>query len=175
MLYGPKEEEGLGREDLFIYQGTSKIALLTEHLALQTMTGELLRCSIEAAKVEIGIGRNIFSLDFERFGCLCTDGVIKHIWEFAYNNNIRIEDRVTQNLQLHRNGDLFLMEQFANEDFTSTELQHINRCRLFLQVTTLADIMDGHGSRITNTALKCNYDHDRVHHYNWPVQPRPNQ
>ena len=175
MLYGPKEEGGLGREDLFIYQGTSKIALLTEHLALQTMTGELLRCSIEAAKVEIGIGRNIFSLDFERFGCLCTDGVIKHIWEFAYNNNIRIEDRVTQNLQLHRNGDLFLMEQFANEDFTSTELQHINRCRLFLQVTTLADIMDGHGSRITNTALKCNYDHDRVHHYNWPVQPRPNQ
>ena len=175
VLYGPKEEGGLNNENLYLYQGTSKIATLTEHLALNTMTGELLRCSIEAAKVEVGIGRNLFLLDFSIFGELCTDSIVKHIWKFAHEHNIVIEDNVTGNLSLQRENDLFLMEQIAHEDFTVTELQHINRCRLHLQVTTLSDIMEGHGRRISRNSLNCIFDSEREKHYKWPVQPRPNQ
>ena len=175
VLYGPKEEGGLDHENLYLYQGTSKILLLTEHLAMKSMTGELLRCSIEAAKVEVGIGRNIFTLDYDTFGGLCTDGIVKTIWKFSFENGIIIEDNVTPNLDLHRDGDLFLMEQFAAEDFTATELAHINRCRLYLQVTTLSDIMEGHGHRISRKALRCEFDTEREKHYRWPVQNRPHQ
>lgn len=175
VVYGPKEEGGLNKENLYIAQGTSKISLLSEHLALPMLTGELLRCSLEAAKVEIDIGRNLFSLDFETYSDLCTDGIIKHIWKFSSDNNIHIEDRVTTNLSLQRDGDVFIMEAIAQEDFTSNELQHINRCRLHLQVTTLSDIMEGHGNRISKKALNCIYDNNRGHHYQWPIQPRPHQ
>ena len=175
VVYGPKEEGGLGQFNLYTKQGTTKIALLAEHLALQTMTGDLLRCSIEAAKVEVGVGRNIFELNYDLFGPLCSDSIVKFIWKFAYEHNIRINDNVTPNLQLKRRHDVFLMEQIAYEDFTPSELQHINRCRLHLQVTTLADIMDGHGQRIEKLALNCLKNEERPHYYKWPSQPRPHQ
>lgn len=41
-LYAPVEEGGLGKQNLYTYQGTSQISLLHDHLALNTMTGELL-------------------------------------------------------------------------------------------------------------------------------------
>ena len=88
VIYGPKEDGGLGQINLFVKQGTSKIAMLAEHLAMDSMTGDLLRCSIESAKVEIGVGQNIFELDFDRFGFLSTDSIIKYIWQFAHRYNI---------------------------------------------------------------------------------------
>ena len=175
VIYGPKEDGGLGQINLFVKQGTSKIAMLTEHLAMDSMTGDLLRCSIESAKIEIGVGQNIFELDFDWFGFLSTDSIIKFIWQFAHRYNIRIKDTVTPNLELRRANDVFLMEQFTLEDFTETELQHINRCRIYLQATTLADIMDGHGKRITQDALKCVKDKHRPAYYNWPLQVWPGQ
>ena len=65
-LFGPTEEGGLGLEDLYHYQGTSRIAILQEHLNADTITGEMIMTSIEAAKIEIGVGRNIFELEFEK-------------------------------------------------------------------------------------------------------------
>ena len=175
VLFGSKQEGGLQKEDLYLTQGLSKIALLVEHIAAPTLTGELFQCSIEAAKVEVGIGRNLFGLDFNIYGGLCTDGIIKFIWEFAYSHRIGIEDNVTPNLTLQREGDLFLMEQIAEEDFSPSELQHINRCRIHLQVSTLSDIMEGHGTRISRNALNCIFDSEREHTYQWPIQPRPHQ
>ena len=175
VLFGPKEEGGLGQVDIYSKQGTAKISLLTEHLALETMTGELLRCSIEMAKVEVGIGRNIFELDFNLYGHLCTDGIIKHIWRFAFENDIIIKDNVTPDLSLRRNNDVYLMEQFIYEDFTDTELQHINRCRIYMQATSLSDVVNGNGTRIEQDTLNCIRDEERPHYYKWPVQTRPNQ
>ena len=175
VLYGPKEEGGLDQTNLYIKQGTTKIALLTEHLALQTMTGELLRCSIEAAKVEVGVGGNIFELNYDMYGCLCTDSMIKFIWKFAFDNDIIIQDNVTANLELRRQNDIFLMEQFVYEDFSEAELQHINRCRLYMQAVTLADVTNGHGNKIEQDILNCKKDEDRPHYYGWPTQPRPYQ
>ena len=141
VLYGPTEEGGLGRWNMYRFQGLYKISLMAEHLALQSMTGELLRCSIEAAKMEVGIGRYIFSLNYSIFGCLCADGLIKSIWKYAYDHDITVEDNVTANLQSRRQGDLYRMKVFGNEDrITSAMLQSINRCRLHMQVTTLANI-----------------------------------
>ena len=175
VLFGPKEEGGMGQTDIYSKQGISKISLLAEHLALETMTGELLRCSIEMAKVEVGVGRNIFELDFNLFGHLCTEGIVKHIWKFSFDNGITIKDNVTPNLQLQRDNDVFLMEQIVYEDFTDTELQHINRCRIYMQATTLSDITTGDGTIITPDALKCNFDEERPHYYKWPVQQQPHQ
>ena len=113
VLFGPKEELGLNQLDLYVKQGTTKLALLVEHLVASSITGDLLRCSIEAAKVELGIGRNLFELNFDIFGPLCTTSAVKFIWQFAYEHRIIIKDNVTNNLSLRRRRDVYLMEQFA--------------------------------------------------------------
>jgi hypothetical protein len=62
--YEPKVEGGLQLPNLIVQQGLSQIAFLSDNLGKTNMSGELLCTSIESSKVEIGIGRNLFSLDF---------------------------------------------------------------------------------------------------------------
>ena len=128
-LYGPKNEGGMGMTDIFTFQGTSRIAVIQENLNANTITGKLIRTSIEAAKVEIGIGRSIFELDYDLYKDLLTDCWIKEVWGYAHQNKIVIMDSVTKNLQLYQENDVFLMEEIVeSKKFKKGELQHINRC-----------------------------------------------
>ncbi len=175
VLYGPKEEGGLNNSNPYVIQGSTQIALLYDHLDSNTMTGELFRCSIEMAKVEIGIGTHFLLSDYSIYNKLCTDSIIKNIWKFSWENKITIEDNVTPTLRLQREHDVYLMEAFVSQGFTFTELGHLNRCRLYLQATTLSDLVDGFGNRVTNEALNCQRDEEVPHWYKFPNQERPHQ
>ena len=66
------------------------------------------------------------------------------------------------------------MEEISKlHHYSAAELGHINRCRLFLKVTTLSDITTACGSYFSHSAYHCNYDGTIPHHYKWPIQPRP--
>ena len=43
--------------------------------------------------LEAGIGRNIFQLDFERFGPLLTRDWIKSVWQYVHKKFIQINNR----------------------------------------------------------------------------------
>ena len=66
-VFGSMDEAGIGMEDLYIHQGAERVSFITEHLQESTLSGELLRTSIELGKIEIGVGRNIFQLDYDKF------------------------------------------------------------------------------------------------------------
>jgi hypothetical protein len=131
------------------------------------MTGDLLHNSIEASKIEVGVGRNIFSLDYDQFRSLLTGAWIKDVWKFSQEHNIEIIDKVTKNLQLHRHNDVFIMEIVVNHGFSKSELQKINKCQLYLQVTSLSDITCGYRNKFTK-AYNCILDDNIPHYYNWP-------
>jgi hypothetical protein len=172
VIHGPKEEGGLDITHLYTHQGLSRIEILHDHLGQKSMTDELLQTSIEAAKVEVGIGRNLFQLDYDLYEPIVTDCWVKATWQFAHEHQIDIKDSTTKNLHLHRENDVFLMEIFAHQGYSKETLKKINRCRLYLQVTTLSDITCGYGSTFTK-ALNCIYDKTIPHYYHWPKQPRP--
>ena len=158
--------------NLFITQGISHIQKFHQHWGTRSITDNLLRVSFETCLLEVGIGRNLFSLDFDRLGKLVTDGWIKHLWEFCSKYGITITDRVTEYPPLSRERDVFLMEVFANEDLTKDQLIKLNNCRKYLEVMTLSDIMDGYGTCFTQ-CYKVIKDDTRVTHYNWPNSVRP--
>ena len=67
------------------------------------------------------------------------------------------------------------MEDIINlKKYSKAELQHINRCRLYLKVTTLAEILNGTGNQFTHSTLTCQTDLHIPHPYLWPKQSRPN-
>merc|ERR1712018_377918 len=51
LIYGSKELHGLGWDDLYVDQGTSKVEILLEHISSQSMTGKLLRSAIEWSSI----------------------------------------------------------------------------------------------------------------------------
>ena len=173
VLYGPVSNGGIGMWNLYDYQGLSQISFLAEHLHEDNISGNLLRCSIEAASIEIGIGRNLFELNYDLYSHLLTDCWIKNIWKYSHEHNIVIKENTTIKPFLRRENDLFLMELFTDHGFTKTELQHINRCRLFVQAMTVSDIFDGYGNKYEKNSFNCIKDEYDVSPYIWPRQTAP--
>jgi hypothetical protein len=132
VIHGPTDKGGLNLANLYTYQGLSCLELLQDHLGQGGMTDEFLHTSIEATKVEVGVGRNLFQLDFDKYGHILTNCWVKETWRFAYEHNIEVKDSTTSNLQLHRENDIYLMEIFAHHGFNKSMLQKINGCCLYL-------------------------------------------
>ena len=170
--HASRQDGGLNLPDLFVSQGAMKIQKLQQFLGTSTITGKLIKVSLETCILEVGIGRNLFQLDFDKFGHLLTKSWIKSIWEFAQDHNIEIIDRSTSFPSLQRENDVFLMEVFQHEGFTTTELHKINQCRLYLQVLTLSDVMNGFGNGFTS-AYNVIMDPTRKSQYNWPNSKKP--
>ena len=175
VVYGPKSERGLGIKNLYTTKGINQVSALVQYIGTRDhTTGQLIRASIESAKIEMGIGNNIFSYDFNKFHPLLTNTWIKDVWKFMRENEIRITEQVTSNPILRRENDSFIMERIVLLDrYSPAELSHINRCRIHLQATTQADITTGDGLQFNPLAYSCTYDSTIPHPYIWPKQPRP--
>ena len=141
ILYGIKNEGGLGLEHLYTTQGIKHIEQFVRYLASDTITGKLIRVSLEMCQLEVGIGRHLFTLDYSKFHSLLADSWIKHLWQFLHENNIEVLDRVTELPLPQREGDVYLMEEFQAQGYSHLELARLNKCRIFLRVLTLADVM----------------------------------
>ena len=65
-LYGPKSEGRLQLNHLYHTQGLMQIEKLYKFLDTDTVTGKLIRVSLESSIIELGIGRNIFALEYSK-------------------------------------------------------------------------------------------------------------
>ena len=175
VVYGPKSMMGLGKTELYIKQGVLQIGILQQYVHTDTITGELLRANIEMTKIHLGMGTNFFLLNYNQLHKMIPQSLIKHIWCFSHKHNISIQEETTSNIILRRENDKFLMEEIAlrNNFFTTNELTHINRCRLYLQVTTMADITNGNGTLIRQGVMKGTLIRHNGQYYQWPRQTRP--
>ena len=172
VLYGPLAEGGLGVHSLYTTQGALHLERLQCYLGTDTITGDLLTISLESAQLEIGVGRSLFSLDYEKFSFLLTDCWIKGVWKFAAENDIKIKDYFTKFPPLSRDNDLYLMEIFQNEGYSKSKLIRINKCRQYLRVLTLSDVMNGFGDGFS-CAYNCIRNKEHISPYTWPRQTKP--
>lgn len=172
LVHGSKEVLGLDLPDIYVLQGIFKIAYFLENYQSSSLQGPLLRANLEWAQMEIGVGRNIFDLDFASFGELLPSTWIKSLWQFIDEYKISFPVH-SEFLELHREHDVFLMEMFQRANFKPTDLVKLNRCCKFLQVVTLSDITDGSGNQISKTYWDGNKDNQRKSHYDWPEQSDP--
>ena len=130
-------------DDLYIMQGSSQIEILNELLSSSEMTGNIIRSEIDWSTIHVGIWRKDISLDYDLYGNIIPRSWIKNIWNFAHEYEISLPNSPTQ-IDIHREGDLFLMEQFSHRGFTPRQLEKLNWCQLYPQIHTLSDISNGH-------------------------------
>ena len=156
LRHGPINECGLNINNLYTSQGILKLQKFHQHIGEDSITGRLLRVSLETCILEARVGRNLFDLDFERFPPLVTNCWIKHLWESTTNHSIHIVDRSSNFPQIQRVNDVFLIEIFENNNYTVSELKKIKNCCIYLQVITLSDIMTASGD-----SFSCTYKVER--------------
>ena len=137
------------------------------------MTGHLLQITLETCILEVGMGRNIFALDYDKFGFLATDSWIKQLWKFCHDHQIKIVDNHTPYPNIQRENDVYLTEIFEAEGFSINERKKINKCRMHLHAITISDIMNGFGNGFT-TAYNCDREEQLRNNFVWPRTKKPN-
>ena len=73
---------------LYLTQGFLHLMKFMQFLGSDTITGQIIRVTLQLGVLESGIGRNIFSLSYSKYSCLLSDSWIKQHWKFADKYNI---------------------------------------------------------------------------------------
>ena len=122
VVYAPLKYQGLAIPNLYIEAGIQHITLLLQETHTNSPTGLLLHMSIEATKVEIGIGGSLFEQPFAHYGSLATDCWVKHTWRFLSEHEITMTDQVGD-ISQQWDGDLFLTDTFIQHGIKGAALK----------------------------------------------------
>ena len=165
-LYGPVQYQGMGLHNPYISQGIRHIKDIVEQVWKNTVTGQLIQGTIESAQLESGLYSPIFWNPQKIKWWNTGNTWIIQTHQFCCEHKISIQtgDAILPQCVEDRS----IMAEFDKLGYTKTEMRNLNRCRLYLQVTSLSEITNGRGTQIVfdRHPRKSNEMH-------WPHQGRP--
>jgi hypothetical protein len=179
LVYAYKRYGGIGLLDLYSEQSLSQVNLLITHLRSISYLRNTLIILLETYQIASGYLGN----PLENF--TVTTNVhspwIQSIRAFLNNVQGKIiipELATTKKLRQH---DKAIMELAVQGDFLKSELECINTCRIFLQVTSLAEITNDRGDMFLPQVTKGQVNQSnqpKLHKVpksllSWPVQTPP--
>ena len=124
-------------------------------------------------RIEIGSTEQSFSLNYHTYGIFTPASWLARLWESVWKYNVSIINTSTK-LHPPRIGDFALMDKAVESHiFTNQELCSINRCRLYLNVFYLSDIVTGNGFFILHEALNGQSLTQHTSRWKWPRKSSP--
>jgi hypothetical protein len=132
-------------------------------------TENLLDAAWETTKIECGLGNNFMTLGHRSVEKIISLMWMSTLWEFLDEYGIKLK-KICQNL-LVLEGDCYLTHKSFKTGIC--DFQIFNFCRLYLQVTTLSDIITANGKQIRHSIWHGqNFKHHNKNEH-WPRQPLP--
>jgi len=92
---------------------------------------------------------------------------LTHTIQFMQDNDITISITDAWVPPLQREKDAHIIDLVTRHPFSTTELKHINQCRLYLQVIYLSDIFTFNGKQLEQWVWKQHIPH-RTSKWTWP-------
>ena len=168
----PKSLGGLGIPELYVMQGIEHIKILLLHGGQSTATGILLQSLAEYHTIEAGSLKDLFQLSIGVIHSL-THSWLRSTLLFLHKYAISIDSDLPRLCQWTKD-DRAIMDVLCKEGtITASELLQVNRCRLYLQVITLSEIITSEGI-IIKSCWNCEkYTSLSSTRYDWATQPRP--
>ena len=173
VVYGPVATQGLGVDNLFDYQFCRHVQDIVDQSWRNTPTGNHILANLEAVKLEAGVFWHLFDNPIQIEWFNTTNSWVIETHKYCRKNSILFEEP-GDILKPQCQADRALMELFATAGCSTEELKGLNRCRLFHQIVSLSDIMDGKGQIILQKWFS-RTRHHRCEKYDWPSQGPPTQ
>jgi hypothetical protein len=138
--------------------------------------GDNLQVELDCLQLQAGVSWDVLS----REGTLIRPYVDKcwtsHLWEFNNHYGLTVHREDKPWFLPQRENDLFIMEALTNLPAATTKrLRGAQCCRLYLQVTTLADITNSAGTQLAEWVTNPRYSQpsQRQATLRYPNQARP--
>ena len=173
--FAPTTLGGMGMSHIYIMQGLAHIVAVLSHCGKNTQIGMMMLAQLELCNIEIGSGTHLFLLPYKEYNDLLTKCWMKSTWKFVDKYHIELVGTYKRP-HLQRHNDEFSMERLIlrfRSYFIPKEIRTINKCRLYLQVLTLADIYDSGGKNVCKNVREGHRLKERKSKYIWPYQIRP--
>ena len=176
MVHAPLTMQGLAVPDLYVEQGLGHLQRFVETtMRPLDITGHLFKVSVEQMAMELGISGCPFAQPHGTWRPLATDCLVTHMWDFANRYQLRLQSAISH-FPMERQGDEMLMEYLIPRKVSNPRImKSINRCRLYLQVARLSDLITCCGTYIRREMWEgIKLSRNNVRQYEWPRQGMPN-
>jgi hypothetical protein len=172
VVFAPTNLGGLGFKCLYTEQGCQQIENFIGHLRIDSTVGKLMRSTLSFHQLTAGTSGSLLAMPSTDIPYL-EKGWITSLRSFLASINGTIE--IDNHFQLHpvRHNDCILMDSFNDPNSLASTVERINHCRLFLQVTSLADLCNGTGTALLPAAYHGHPLPDSHSTLKWPRQVRP--
>jgi hypothetical protein len=175
VVFGSAKYCGLGLDHLATIQNYSRLQYLIGHIRSKNISSKLTRQQLDYTQLEIGCPAQVLGQDYNRYSqaILCPNWITA-IWESLHACNASVAINSDWIPQPERIGDITIMEELTGSALVNErDLTEINRCRVYLRVFFLSDIVNIQGDTIEEWAI--NGERSKARHctWYWPVQQKP--
>ena len=169
----PDQYVGLRHGSIYHTQHQRQIIVLQTYGKSSCLTGSLIRQTIERHKVETGLFDDLFAQPVEVLSDCVSHTWISSAWRYMRRFHLHVKES-TASLLPRREGDAAIMARFIEAGNRGKQLAVLNRCRLYLRIVSLADILDGHGTSLLPGVLNGSISNPQER-YIWPRQASPDR
>ena len=171
--HGPVEMGGLGIYDLRTEAGLEALKFFRNSIYSHTETGKLLRLNMEYSQREAGIGEHLMQFPGIQLPYL-TPSWILSLRQYLSMHNMHIVVTDIHVDPLHGHTDQYIMDTTHLQRYSVSQQRDINLVRMYLQVSTLADLVDSSApTRIDLSLLDARRKQSFVSSTKWPRQAVP--
>ena len=171
-LYSPLSKAGLNYPSYKVIQDQKNILLVLQQLRLDSTITNDIRVALSALQLVSGLTTPIYEDTTTKLPHL-PQGLLTHIRDrmMALKATMWIENIWHPTLQ--RTNDRSLMKTFANiPKVGKTRLERANYCRLYMRITTIADLSNIRGNTIPSGRLEGTWRAE-TNIRAWPTIPKP--
>ncbi len=149
-VFAPRNIGGIGLCNLIYEQSAQQTIILLRHMRAHTPLGLAIEVLIRTYQLWAGIRNHVLS-DTQPCPWIPNQW-LSFLRQSMHQNQIKITYQSWTIPPLRLN-DRFLMEDFNDQNFSRMQLERLNACRMYLQVTTLSEITDHTGSELMPQVL----------------------
>jgi hypothetical protein len=144
VVFGTEKYGGLGLDHLATIQNYSRLQYLIGHIRNKSITTKLIHQQLDYTQLEIGCSAQILGQDYTRYSqaILCPNWITA-IWESLHACKATVAINSDWIPQLAQIGVITIMEELTGSALVNKkDLVDINRCRVYLRVFFLSDIVN---------------------------------
>jgi hypothetical protein len=139
VLYGPALYQGLYIYHSKFWEGIKKISVHIQESVNQSLTGSLIRLTVEGLRLELGVPMTPGTIEWKIVKAYTTPAWYGGILDFISIHPIEIIEDYPQ-LPLLRQDDQYIMQGFINAGYRKLDLKILNFMQMSLRAVTVADI-----------------------------------
>jgi hypothetical protein len=173
IVFVPTSHGGLGLPTVYSEQSFGQLAYFTGYINLEDKTGRLLLISLSYLQLLSGSKRPILNQMYSDYGAWIEHSWIMSLWEFLSRVQYKMHI-TTQWLPIKpRKNDFSLMDHFLRLAYSPAQLGTLNRCRLYLHIIYLSDIVSADGTIIIPDCKEGRRLTDKTSTLNWQFRQPP--